>query len=128
MNPPCSRSAMPRFTREVMVRPWIWRRNPVPDVLLQLVACKSRSVFPGRLRGHRYRNNLRCSFFNSLTISCIDSTTQSDIVSADCHQPIKAIPRAHEIPVADSFPSASRNMNIQQETKEEPYRSNSHHP
>ena len=52
-------------------------------------------------------------------ISCIDSTTQSDIVSADCRKPIIAIPRAREIPVAASFLSASVGINIQQEAKEE---------
>ena len=88
---------------------------------------KSRLVFPGGLRGHWYGNSLRCSF-NSLTISCMVSTTQSDIVSAGCHQPIKAIPRAREIPVADRFPSASGDMDIQQKTKEEWDKSNSHHP
>ena len=62
-------------------------------------------------------NNLRCSFFNSLTISCIDSTTRSDVVSADCRKPIKALPRALKIPVAASFPSASGDMNTQQEGK-----------
>ena len=88
---------------------------------------KSRLEFRGCLRGHRYRNSLRCSFFNSLTISCIDSTTQSDIVS-DLRQPNKAIPRAREMPVADSFPSASGDMIIQQGANEERNKSNSHRP
>ena len=71
-----------------------------------------RSVFLAVYVDIGHRNDLRCSFFNSLTISCIDSTTQSDAVSVDCHQAIKAIPRARKIPVAGSFPSASGDMNV----------------
>ena len=62
--------------------------------------------------------NIRSALFSLFTISCIDSSTRSDIILGDCRQPIKAIPRAREIPVAASLPSASEDMNIQQEAKE----------
>ena len=38
------------------------------------------------------------------------SITRSDIISAGCRQPIEAIPKACEIPVAASSPSASGDM------------------
>ena len=38
------------------------------------------------------------------------------------------VPRVRETLAADSFPSASRNMNTQQKEKEERGESNSHHP
>ena len=59
-------------------------------------------------------DNSRSALFILLTISCMDSITQSDIVSALYRQLIWNIPSAPDILAANSFPSTSRRMKVQQ--------------
>ena len=51
------------------------------------------------------RNNSRSALFILLTMSCIDSITQSDIVTSWRRQPTWNIPRAPEMLSTNSFPS-----------------------
>ena len=72
--------------------------------------------------------NVRSTWFILVTISCIDSITQSDILSACCRKLPQNTPRAREMPADDSLPSVSGNVNIKQETKEEQGGQNLHRP
>jgi hypothetical protein len=73
-------------------------------------------------------NNPRSAWFILVTISCIDSITQSDILFACYRKPRRSIPKAREIIADNSFPSESGDVNIKHEAKEEWDKSNSHHP
>ena len=52
-------------------------------------------------------NNSRCDLFISLVMSCIISTTQSDILIPYSRQ--QGVPRAFWIPSADALPSRRKN-------------------
>ena len=89
---------------------------------------KSRSVFLAVYVDIGHGINLRSALFNLLNISCILSIIRSVILSPLLPPVIMNIPRAREILAPDSFPSASRHMNIQQEAREVRDRGHSHHP
>jgi len=47
MNEPRPSFAVPRSARDVVIFPWIGRRKPTENILLQLITCQKVSVIPG---------------------------------------------------------------------------------
>jgi hypothetical protein len=75
--------------------------------------CNSRSV--SSTRSSRMRHNSHSSFFDSLTISCIDFITQVSHCISLWSPSTSNIAGACEKLIAALFPSASGRMNIKQE-------------
>ena len=48
LNKPCGSLAVSRFARDVVIFPWIGRRDPTSNVPLQFITCPTISEFPFR--------------------------------------------------------------------------------
>ena len=79
LDPPCCCSIMLRSTSNVVILPWIWRREPATDVLLHFVTCEVvTNSHHSRSEMASLANNLRFDLLMSLKLSCTSSGDRSD--------------------------------------------------
>ena len=95
----------------VMVFPWVRRREPIPNVLLQFVTCQLLSAFPDSTTTSKY--NRRFSLFMPLAISCRISNAQSD---STCFSQKKNLLRASRMLSFEALPS--KRDDVQQSVRE----------